>query len=155
MKALELKVPPVAVFLFAAIGMYGASLHSSMQLPLHSYANLIGYFLIGIGIVIGIVGVLTFKRAKTTVNPVSIKNTSSLVTHGIYQYSRNPMYLGLALVLVGLAIYWHANVLLGFVVLFAFVLYMNVFQIIPEERMLSRLFPEEFEAYKRSTRRWM
>lgn len=155
MKALELKIPPVFVFFVAVLGMYVATLSNAMQIPFQGYDNVVGRLFIGLGALIGVLGVVTFKRAKTTVNPVNIHNTSSLVTHGIYQYSRNPMYVGLVFILLGIACHWNANMLISAVVLLCFIAYMNVFQIIPEERMLAKLFNEEFEAYKNTTRRWL
>jgi protein-S-isoprenylcysteine O-methyltransferase Ste14 len=84
------------------------------------------------GIVIAILGVIALRRAKTTVSPLKPEATSSIVTSGVYGFTRNPMYLGLALALLAWAVFVSsAWALLGPV---AFVLYMNRFQIIPEER---------------------
>jgi protein-S-isoprenylcysteine O-methyltransferase Ste14 len=81
------------------------------------------------------------------------ESSSSLVVSGIYKLTRNPMYLGLLLVLLGWAIYL-TNVLV-FLLLPAFILYINRFQIAPEERALTALFGQEFAAYKSRTRRWL
>ena len=84
--------------------------------------------------------VLSFRRAHTTVNPMQPSSASSLVTSGIYRYTRNPMYLGMLFVLVGWALYL-ANVL-AFLFLPAFIVYMNRFQLESEECALTALFGE-------------
>ena len=81
------------------------------------------------------------------------QNTSSLVTRGIYGFTRNPMYLGLALALLGWAAFLSAAwPLLGPPL---FVAYVNIFQIRPEERVLSGLFGDEYTRYTRRVRRWI
>ena len=96
---------------------------------------------------------MAFRRHKTTVNPFTPAKSSSLVATGIYRYSRNPMYLGLFLALLGWGAYlgnWASALLLP-----AFVAYMNRFQIHPEERVLTESFGPQFLAYARSVRRWL
>ena len=95
----------------------------------------------------------TFSRAKTTLNPIKPETSTSLVTHGIFARSRNPMYLGMASWLLG----WSAWLgtpagLLGPIL---FVLYMNRFQIGPEERALDQLFGADYTRYKNTVRRWL
>src|SRR3989304_4129001 len=91
-------------------------------------------------------GVISFRRASTTVNPMKPETTSSLVCSGIYRVTRNPMYVGLLLVLVAWAVFLSsAWALLGPL---AFVLYINRFQIAPEERVLSAMFGTGYSAYK-------
>lgn len=109
--------------------------------------------LLGIGLSIDISAVISFWIAKTTVNPMKPKNTSRLVDVGIYRYSRNPMYLGVLLVLCSWAL-WLGSAINFTVVLF-FIWYITKFQIMPEERVLAELFPEEFESYKSRVRRWI
>lgn len=111
---------------------------------------------IGLGIVgtiIAWLGVVCFRQARTTVNPMKPDASSSLVQSGIYRVTRNPMYLGFLFWLMGWAVF--LGHLTTFVFLPLFVLYMNAFQIRPEERALSRLFGREFEAYQRKVRRWL
>ncbi|MFP5406472.1 MAG: methyltransferase family protein, partial [Gammaproteobacteria bacterium] len=86
-------------------------------------------------------------------NPTRPGAASSLVLGGPYRFSRNPMYLGVLLVLVGWAVYL-SNVL-AFVVLPLFVLYLNRYQIAPEERALSARFGASFDEYRKSVRRWL
>lgn len=150
--ALELKVPPLAlVFVFGALMWFvSASPTLTIALPWRSAFACIFYT---VGSAIVVAGVLTFRRMKTTVNPLTPEATTTMVTSGIYRFTRNPMYLGFFLVLIGWAIYlsnW-----LALAVLPLFVWYMNRFQILPEERALGAKFPEAFTAYKRSVRRWV
>jgi len=102
---------------------------------------------------IGSAGMVSFWRAKTTMNPTKADAVSSLVTGGVFRFTRNPMYLSLLLYLLAWAVYlssWLALLLLP-----AFVLYINRFQIRPEERALSSLFGSEYAAYKGRVRRWL
>ena len=150
--ALELKVPPLAlVFLFGGL-MWLVSAYSvfTIALPWRSAFALIFY---AGGSAIVLAGVLTFRRMKTTVNPLTPEATTTVVTSGIYRFTRNPMYLGFLLILVGWAI--NLSNLLAFVFLPPFVWYMNRFQILPEERALASKFGEVFTRYTRSVRRWL
>jgi protein-S-isoprenylcysteine O-methyltransferase Ste14 len=106
-----------------------------------------------LGLCIALSGVVAFRRAGTTINPMKPGSSSSLVEAGIYSVTRNPMYLGVLLLLLAWAIYL-ANVL---TVLFlpGFVWYMGRYQIEPEERALTALFGPEFTAYAARVRRWM
>jgi protein-S-isoprenylcysteine O-methyltransferase Ste14 len=105
------------------------------------------------GGVFSVAGIISFRLARTTVNPMKPETTSCLVRSGIYRFTRNPMYLGLCFLLVAWAIFLACPwALLG---VLAFVLYMTRFQIGPEERVLSALFGEEYVAYKSTVRRWL
>ncbi|AGI24237.1 hypothetical protein H681_11835 [Pseudomonas sp. ATCC 13867] len=105
------------------------------------------------GIAVCLAGVLSFRRARTTVNPLKPETASSLVVAGIYRHTRNPMYLGFAIVLLAWSIALASlSAVLGVA---AFVLYMNRFQITPEEQALRHLFGAEFEAYCGRVRRWV
>lgn len=160
MHKLELKVPPVILFLVALGAIYFSTkfintLLSDTFTAVSGYQHALAYLFTVLGVLSGVVGVITFKRARTTVNPVSIENASNLVTHGIFRYSRNPMYLGMALILIGAACYTNANIYFSIVVLFCFCLYMTTFQIKPEERMLTSLFGQAYLDYLAATRRWI
>ena len=153
MRGLELKIPPPAVALVTALLMWLVS-QAAPALDFRFPARRV--FAIGlaaIGVATAISGVITFRRARTTVNPLKPESASSLVNWGVYTVTRNPMYLGLLLVLTGWAIFL-SNVL-GFLFLPAFVLYINRFQIAPEERALTSLFGQDFAAYQSRVRRWL
>jgi protein-S-isoprenylcysteine O-methyltransferase Ste14 len=153
MNALELKVPPVAVALLAGAAMWlVASAMPSLTSPL-PYKQIVAVVLAVAGGVVAGLGVVSFRRAQTTVNPIKPQAASSLVTTGIYRFSRNPMYLGILLGLAGVAAFLANAATLIF--LPAFILYMNRFQITPEERVLSAMFGPDFTAYRQRVRRWM
>jgi len=109
--------------------------------------------LLVIGQSISISGMVSFRRAKTTMNPIKPGAASSLVSSGVYRFTRNPMYLGLSVTLLGWAMFLSNPLALLAVPLF--VLYINRFQINPEERVLSSLFGAEYAAYKEKVRRWL
>ncbi len=153
LRFIQLKVPPVALAGVTAALMWLASWATpAFNFPFP--ANLA--FALGlalIGCLMCLTGVVSFRRAKTTVNPMKLDSTSSLVVSGIYKYSRNPMYLGFLLILLGWALFL-SNVL-ALVCLPAFVLYMNRFQISPEERALASLFADDYAQYSTRVRRWL
>ena len=138
MEKLECKLPPVALFVILAVVINRVAIEFvSFQVALPFHNIFAGLSVLFSGFV-GLAGVYEFKRAKTTVNPVHINKASTVVDSGIFAYSRNPMYLGLLILLFGFA-YWLQN-LLALGVPLLFVLYMNRFQIRPEERALEKLF---------------
>ncbi len=150
---LELKIPPPVVGLLVAATMAGTA-YAFLPIPIPATAKAAAAIVIAlIGAAIDLAGLIAFRRAKTTINPLKPQNSSSLVTGGIYRYTRNPMYLGmLAFLLAWSAYLAQPLALLGPL---AFVLYINRFQIIPEERVLAGLFGEEFTAYTNRVRRWL
>jgi len=153
MHVLELKVPPLALVLFMAALMWLASWTMpafGLMVPAHEPFSVTvavaGVVLIGVGIA-------SFRRAQTTVNPMKPDSATSLVVSGIYRLTRNPMYLGFLLVLLGWAIF--LSNALAFLFLPAFIIYMNRFQIEPEEKALTSLFGQQFVAYTSRVRRWL
>ena len=150
---LELRVPPLALAVIAAALMWCArSATPDLDVPLPS-DRMFSVVLALLGAFTCVGGVIAFRRAKTTVNPMKPDATSSLVVSGIYRYTRNPMYLGFLLILLA----WAAALsnLLALVSLLAFVLYMNRFQIVPEERMLASRFSQDYAEYRARVRRWL
>jgi protein-S-isoprenylcysteine O-methyltransferase Ste14 len=150
---LELKVPPPAAALLAALAMWLVARGMeglSFALP---ERRAVSIMLAVSGIAISTAGIWSFWRARTTVNPTRPEATSSLVATGIFRFTRNPMYLGLFLVLAGWAAHLANAAALAGPLLFA--LYITRFQILPEERALATKFGPEFDAYKLRTRRWI
>ena len=145
------KIPPVIVVLFFA-GIMALIAHYSV-IDFTVFVAYLAASLVIIGCVSCVAGVVSFKLAKTTVNPSKPEQASKLVTSGIYRISRNPMYLGFAFILAGWGV-WLSSVwaMLGVV---GFIGYLTLFQIMPEERALTKLFGEEFTAYKARVRRWL
>ena len=106
-----------------------------------------------LGIIILITAVLSFKRQSTTISPLQPEKASYLVVSGIFKYSRNPMYLGMLLILISMTIKF--NFVGGILIIFGFITFITKFQIIPEEIALERLFGKEFTRYKKKTKRWI
>ena len=153
MRSLELKVPPPAVALVIAVLMWLLSLAAPALAFAIPARTLIAIILAAAGVATAIAGVVTFARAKTTVNPTTPERSSSLVSWGIYRMTRNPMYLGLLLELTAWAIFLSSA--LPFLLLPVYMLYINRFQIAPEERALTSLFGREYAAYQSRVRRWI
>lgn len=113
--------------------------------------RLLGSLPLALGVALNLAADRAFKQADTTVKPG--ETSTALVTTGVFRWSRNPMYLGFVLILLGVA------VLLGsaapFVVVAAFPLLLDTAYVRPEERMLQETFSEAWEAYRRRTRRWL
>jgi protein-S-isoprenylcysteine O-methyltransferase Ste14 len=105
------------------------------------------------GVLLSATGVVAFRRARTTVNPLTPDAASSLVVSGIYRFTRNPMYLGFAVILLGWAVFLAHPI--AVLVLPGFAACMNHFQIGPEEQALEARFGDEFRAYAARVRRWI
>lgn len=153
MRALELKVPPVLLVLLAGAGMFAvARLAPGFAWPIPAREALAG-LLVAAGVVIALAGVMAFRRMRTTVNPTRPETSSAVVSTGIYGVTRNPMYLGMLLVLAAWAV-WLGNAL-ALLFLPLFVGWMTRFQIVPEERALADRFGPVYAEYRRSVRRWI
>ncbi|PSU33381.1 methyltransferase family protein [Photobacterium lutimaris] len=148
---LELKVPPLLLFnIFAAVIL----LPAEYPIRLDNEGFLAGSILVAAALTIALLATMTFKRAKTTVNPYSFDNVNTLVTSGVFGYSRNPMYLAMSVALLGIGLIVDSAILAVLVVL-GFVSYLTKFQILPEERLLADLFGTEYRQYCQKVRRWI
>ncbi|MFZ2844791.1 methyltransferase family protein [Psychrobacter sp.] len=152
MNSIELKIPPVAQVIITGAAMVGVSKIMPALKFSFSGSTALGIGLGIIGLSSGIMGVMQFKKAQTTPNPQALEKASSLVTSGIYQYTRNPMYLGLTLILLGWALY--LSHFLAFILIPIFVMYIARFQIQPEERMMTQKFGDKYRDYVSKVRRW-
>jgi protein-S-isoprenylcysteine O-methyltransferase Ste14 len=150
---LDTRIPPPLVAVAAALLMWLASLVTEPLTPGSPFTGALALLFTVAGLGCSAAGLWAFSRARTTSNPLKPQEASALVTGGIYRFTRNPMYLGLVLVLVAWAIYLSS--LLAVIVVPLFVWYLNRFQIAPEERALSALFREEYSAYGERVRRWL
>jgi protein-S-isoprenylcysteine O-methyltransferase Ste14 len=112
----------------------------------------LGAFVAVLAATMMVFALLQFRRARTTTNPLKPDTASALVTTGVFAYSRNPMYLGLALILAGWA-FW-LGALTPWLVLPLFTSAITALQVLPEERALAQLFGRDFAVYKRTTDRW-
>lgn len=153
MRSLELKIPPVALGILLGALMWVAA----RSVPVLGFAlpagRLIAAGLAAAGVIIALLGVASFRRARTTVNPLRPEAASALVVSGVFRLTRNPMYLGMLLVLLG----WSVLLANALALLFAtvFIPLMNRLQIAPEERILAATFGPAFTAYQSAVRRWL
>ena len=149
MTFLENRIPPPLVAIITGLLMWAAT-RPAFTLGTGLWPGLL---IAALGMAVCLAGVLSFHRARTTVNPLHPERASALVDSGIYRLTRNPMYLGFAILLVAWAVVLGSVVSLIGVV--AFMLYMRRFQIRPEERALNALFPDDFARYCGRVRRWI
>jgi len=150
---MALKIPPLLLVFLSALlmGMLAERLPGwRLSFP---GDDLLAVLLAGLSAWLGVRGVMDFRRARTTVDPRYPASASTLVAEGVYRYSRNPMYLGLVLLLGGWALYLQS--LAALALLPGFVGYLHYFQIRPEEQALEARFGEQFSDYRRRVRRWL
>ena len=142
--------PPIVTFFFGLCIYFSQEYFPEFNLE---FLTMLSYILYFAGLTVLILAVRLFKKQNTTVNPIKIENASSLVTSGIFEYSRNPMYLGMALILLGLTLMF--NVIGGTLFTLLFTIYITKFQIKPEEEVMEKLFGEDFLEYKQNVRMWL
>jgi len=150
---LKLKIPPpVYALLVAGLMLW---LHSVLPLWQWFYEpwNAVGFMLIALGVGVDLWSVGLFLKAKTTINPFKPDNSRQIVDTGLYRVTRNPMYVGMLLSLLGFAL-WLGSLspLLG---LPLFMLVITTQQIIPEEQTLIKKFGQPYLDYKHRVRRWL
>ncbi len=142
--------PPIVAILFAVMIFYFSDSFAYVDLPFKIYISL---FFVLLGFFITFSSARNFKKKETTVNPIKPEEASQLVTDGFFKITRNPMYLGMLLFLLGLSIY--NGLIVGLVFLPLFVGYITFFQIIPEENAMIEIFGEDYKAYMKKVRRWI
>jgi protein-S-isoprenylcysteine O-methyltransferase Ste14 len=152
MKFLENRIPPplvlaISLGLMKLVAIADSSKWSSPNL------SWLAALLVLLGAACAVAGVLGFRKARTTVNPLDPSRASSLVTGGIYKFSRNPMYLGMLIVAIGFAVYLASP--LSFILAIVFAMFINRFQIVPEEIAMKKIFGSEFTEFCSKTRRWL
>lgn len=150
---LENKIPPPIIALVSALLMWGISTFSlDVGIPfITRFLLIMMFFLLGCFFIFS--GLISFRRAQTTVDPMKPEAASSLVRSGVYRFSRNPMYVGLVLLLLALLIFLTSP--LSIIGIIGFVLYINEFQIKPEEQALMKKFGRKFTEYQSKVRRWI
>ncbi len=153
MSNLNLKIPPVAQGIISLMLIW----FLDRQLPIFhiniAFKGAVSIAIIVMGSLVGVLAVAAFIQMRTTVDPRYPEKASRLVVVGIYKYSRNPMYLAILLILVGISI--HSGAISSLLVPFLFVAFINRFQIVPEEQMLEQKFGKEYLKYIKQVRRWV
>lgn len=150
---MELKVIPIVQVIIAMALMFAIQ----STIPTFAYtlqvSNYISITLLSVAIIIGFLAIYSFRKHQTTVNPSKPESSSKVVNTGIYQLSRNPMYLAMLLALISYGLYLENMV--SFIICGIFVWYISKFQIRPEERMLTKIFGAEYTHYQQQVRRWL
>jgi len=150
---MKLLIPPPIQALLSAIMMCLINryfTHANFSL---NGINIFALIFLIIAAIIIILSMYKFKKIKTTISPLRPNKTSSLVKSGIYEYTRNPMYLGLLLMLFSIALF--LKNLISFLIIPLFILFITKNQILPEEEALKNIFGEEYKNYKKKVRRWI
>lgn len=152
MRWLEHKIPPPLVGLLLALGMVALSPDWHWR-DVGALRAALAALLLLAGAALDLLGLLAFRRVRTTVNPLRPARATQLVATGVYRFSRNPMYLGMALLLSGGALL--LGTLAGALGPVLFVAYITRFQILPEERVMAAKFGDEFTRFCTQVRRWL
>jgi protein-S-isoprenylcysteine O-methyltransferase Ste14 len=150
---MRFRVPPPIVALAGALAMAWLDRHAPLARWLAAPWNRIGLAFIATGFAIDLTAVATFFRERTTIDPIRIERSSRLVVTGLYRITRNPMYLGLLLVLFGFGV-WLGG-LTPFVVVVAVERILVLGQIRREEAVLGEKFGDAYRDYARRVRRWL
>ena len=146
-----IKIPPPLIVLILIISIFFSS--KKIDLINIPFQLEISFFILSLGILVFINPVLKFIKSKTTINPIQFEETNRLVTSGIFKYSRNPMYLGMLMIIISTSIFY-LNIY-SILTPFLFILWINKFQIKREEVFLTKKFGKEYLSYKNKTRRWI
>ena len=146
-----LKIPPPLLVLILVVSNYFSSKKIDLILLPNQDITAIIIFLIGMLILIN--PIFKFIKSKTTIDPIKFKKVNKLITSGIYRYSRNPMYLGLLILVTSTSIFYLNIFTITTPVFFYF--WINRFQIKREEIFLTKKFGKEYLLYKTKTRRWI
>lgn len=153
LQRIELKVPPLIWVLAYGLAMKACALWLPQMSWSHPFGQRLWPILVGLGLSLAVAGVMAVQRSQTTLNPMNPESTTALVDTGIYGLTRNPMYSGMLLILLGWGVFLQ-NILAIFLV-GLWVANMNRFQIRPEERILEKLFGEAYSDYRRRVPRWL
>ena len=151
MNILKTKIPPPIIALTCIVINYLSTyLINPIKFP---NIEIIGILILLVGLITAMLAIFLFKKDKTTVNPINPEEATTLVTTGIFSITRNPMYLGLLLMLSSIAFF--LKNFISFLIIPLFILFITKNQILPEEEALENIFGEEYKNYKKKVRRWI
>ena len=150
---LELKIPPLALVVLALALTCTLGVFTPQVEGLDAARWTVGGVLLVAAAVTGVSGIRAFRRAQTTVNPLRPERASTLVTTGVYGFTRNPMYLAMELGLLAAGVFTGGPAALLGPALLAGIL--TRLQIVPEERALAANFGPAYVEYRARVRRWI
>ena len=145
------KIMPPTWMLIATIAMLALNFLLPVAKIIPTLWNLSGLIFLVSGITLNLIADRAFQRVGTTVKPY--QESSNLVTSGVFQLSRNPMYLGMVLILIGVAVLLRS--LSPLLIVIPFAILIDQIYIRVEEQMLTEKFGTKWQAYKQQTRRWL
>jgi len=145
-------VPPPVYGALSLIAMWWLHHTEPLACTDAKWPIVIGWIYVVLGLAIDVIAILQFRKRNTTINPLKPQNSSTLITNGLYRFTRNPMYLGMALLLLGVALIMRC--LSPMFVPIVFCVIVTGVQILPEERILTQKFGDDFRQYRRRVRRW-
>ena len=145
------KIMPTTCLLMAILVMIISHFMVPLAWIIPPMWSLAGLVLIATGVMINLMADKAFHQAHTTVKP--FEESSSLVTNGVFRISRNPMYLGFVMILIGIAVL--LRTLSPYLVALVFAILMDMRYIRTEEYMLKEKFGLSWEQYRSGTRRWL
>ena len=146
--SLDTKIPPpiVTIIILSIIYLFDVNEYNLNT-------DIISIVILFIGIIFIISAVIQFVDRKTTVNPTKPYKTTTLVITGTYKITRNPMYLGMLLIIISFAFY--KTSIISLILIPIFIFYINKFQIEPEEYEMRKKFGKEYEDYCKKVDRWI
>jgi protein-S-isoprenylcysteine O-methyltransferase Ste14 len=144
-------ITPLTYLLIAIVLVVLAHALLPLSAPIPAPWNLLGIIPLALGIALNLVADAALRRQRTTVKP--FEASTALITTGIYRVSRHPMYLGMVLILAGIAVM--LGTLAPFALVAAFTVLLERVFVRTEERMLAEQFGDAWEAYRRQVRRWI
>ena len=148
-----MKIPPIVQIILAAALAWALSHY----MPVFQFDGIVAMAVSFVFLLVGVYllaqALISFRRNKTTFNPVDLSKSQKLVVAGLYRVTRNPMYLGLASILISICLYLEE--LSAFLALPLFLLSMTEWQIKAEEKALMELFGDDYRAYMKKVRRWL
>ena len=150
---MKLLIPPPIQALLSVILMWLISIYFLQANFSLNAINVFALVFLIIAVIIIILSINKFRKIRTTISPLEPNKTSSLVNSGIYRYTRNPMYLGLLLMLFSTVLF--LKNFISFLIIPLFILFITRNQILPEEETLDNIFGEEYKNYKKTVRRWI
>ena len=150
---MRLRIPPLVQVLFFSSAMLVISRYAVKASFGFASINEFALFCLAGGVVMISSGIVIFRKAETTVTPLHPDKASTLVTMGIYQYTRNPMYFGLLLVLFSFSLYLQN--LASMIVLPIYVGSISKYQIMQEEEALYKVFGDDYKSYQDRVRWWI
>lgn len=152
MSFLENRIPPPIIGVLTILIIWALSRHGPGPVFDNTALTVFAIILAATGLFIDISSLLSFRKAKTTFNPLKPEKASTLVVSGLFKYSRNPMYLGMIFVISAFAL--HRGHILGILPIIGFYIYITRFQIIPEERAMLAQF-KNYQDYMKNVGRWI